>query len=110
LLAGAVNVTVASSSPAVAVPIVGAPGNTAFTVNVCVTSSAGRKPALPSSFALIVQSPALRNVNAPPVVIVQTLGVDELNTTASPDGAVAVSVGVVPKSSAPGFVKLIVCA
>ena len=40
--AGAVNVTVASSLPAIAVPMVGAPGATAFTVKERLTWVAGR--------------------------------------------------------------------
>jgi uncharacterized membrane protein YqaE (UPF0057 family) len=42
LLAGAVKVMVACVLPAVAVPMVGAPGTTALTVNVWLTSGAAR--------------------------------------------------------------------
>ena len=45
---GAVNATVACSSPAVAVPMAGAPGRTAMTVKLWVTSAAGKKKSLPA--------------------------------------------------------------
>ncbi|MNF13972.1 hypothetical protein D3C80_2159970 [compost metagenome] len=40
--AGAVNATVASALPPVAVPMVGAPGTTAFTAKVRLTCGAGK--------------------------------------------------------------------
>ena len=40
---------------------------------------------------------------------VQTAGVDELNVTLSPESALAVSVGVVPKLCSPGLAKVMVC-
>jgi hypothetical protein len=46
--AGAANVTDACASPAVAVPIVGAPGATALTVKLRVTAGAARYAALPA--------------------------------------------------------------
>jgi hypothetical protein len=110
LLAGAVNETVACVSPAVAVPMVGAPGTTGFTVNDRDTCVAARYLPLPAWSALIVQVPAVTNVSAPPLVIVHTPVVDEVNVTVSPELAVAVSVGAVPKFCAPGFAKVIVCA
>ena len=42
LLAGAVKVTLACALPAVAVPMVGAPGTTAETLKDCVTVAAAR--------------------------------------------------------------------
>jgi hypothetical protein len=48
LLVGAVKVTVAAVSPAVAVPIVGAPGTTALTVNVWLTCGAAEKLPFPA--------------------------------------------------------------
>ncbi len=42
--------------------------------------------------------------------MVQTPGVREEKLTGSPEDAVAVSVGVVPKFCAPGLAKVIVCA
>jgi len=63
---------------------------------------------LPAWFALIVQVPAVRNVTTPPLVTVQTPVVLEVNVTASPELAVAVSVGDVPKLCVPGLAKLIV--
>jgi len=108
VLAGAVNATVACVFPAVAVPIVGTLGTTAFTVNVWLTVEAAMKPELPAWSALIVQLPADTKVNAPPEVIVQTPVVAEVNATARFDVAVAVKVGVVPKFCAPGLAKVIV--
>ena len=109
LLAGAVKLTVAWASPAVAVPMVGDAGATVITVKVWLTEGAGRKLALPAWAASIVQEPAVRNVNAPPLVIVQTLVVVALNVTVSEEVATAVSVGVVPKFCVPGLPKVMVC-
>ncbi len=108
LFAGAVNATLAWVSPAVAVPIIGALGTTAFTVNVWLTVEAAMKPEPPTWSALIVQLPAVTKVNAPPEVIVQTPVVAEVNATARFDVAVAVKVGVVPKFCVPGLAKDIV--
>lgn len=58
----------------------------------------------------MVQVPALRKVSAPPLVIVQTLVVEEEKITVKLESAVAVSVGEVPKFCAPGLTKVIVCA
>jgi hypothetical protein len=58
---------------------------------------------------LIVQVPAVTKVKAPPVVIVQTAGVDEVKVGVKPVASVdAVSVGEVPKFCAPGFAKVMV--
>ena len=56
----------------------------------------------------MVQVPVVRNVSAPPEVIVQTPVVEEVKATVSPEVAVAGSVGVVPKFRAPGLAKVIV--
>ena len=101
--------TVACVLPAVAVPIVGAPGTTGFTVNDCGTWGAGRNAALPAWFALMVHVPPVTNVRTPPDVVVHTPVVDEENVTVSPDEAVAVSVGLVPKLCEPGLLKVMVC-
>ena len=57
----------------------------------------------------MVQVPAIINVSAPPLVIVQTPVVEDVNDTANDEVEVAVKVGVVPKFCAPGFAKVIVC-
>ena len=108
MITGAVNVTEACVSPAVAIPIVGALGMTAATVNVWLTCCAAVKLALPAWSALMVQFPAVTKVKAPPDVTVQTPVVDEVKLTASLDVAVALKVGVVPKFCVPGLAKLIV--
>lgn len=108
LLAGAVKLTVASVSPAVAVPIVGAPGTTALTVNDWLTCVAARYDAVPSSSARIVQVPAVTKVSAPLLVIVHTPVVADENVTVSVDVAVAVNTGVVPKFCAPGLLNVMV--
>ncbi len=59
--------------------------------------------------ALIVQVPAVTKVKAPPLVIVQTPVVAEVNAGVKLEVAVAVSVGVVPKFCAPGLANVIVC-
>ena len=58
--------------------------------------------------ALMVQVPALINVSAPPLVIVHTPVVEDVNDTASDEVEVAVKVGVVPKFCAPGFENVMV--
>ena len=77
LLAGAVNVTVACISPAVAIPIVGAPGTTAMTENVCVTVVAALYAPSPAWSASIVHLPAAKKANIPLLVTVQTPVVDD---------------------------------
>ena len=57
----------------------------------------------------MVQVPAVTNVSAPALVIVQTPVVEDVNDTASDEVEVAVREGVVPKFYAPGFAKLMVC-
>ncbi len=108
VLAGAVNATSAWALPAVAVPMVGAPGTTALTANVCDTVGAAWVAALPAWSASMVQLPALTKVSAPPAVMVHTAGVDEENVTASPELAVAANVGDVPKFCAGGWAKVMV--
>ena len=56
-----------------------------------------------------MQVPAVTKVSAPPVVMVQTPVVVEVNVGVRPEEAVAVSVGVVPKFCVPGLVKVMVC-
>ena len=56
----------------------------------------------------MVQLPVATKLKAPPLVIVQTPVVEEVKLTASPELAVAVKVGVVPKFCAPGSAKVIV--
>ena len=51
---------------------------------------------MPSSSAVMVQVPGVTKLSAPPVVTVHTLVVMEAKLTASPEPAVALSVGVVP--------------
>src|SRR5512146_932871 len=106
--AGAVNVTLACALPAVAVPMVGAPGTTALTANDRVTVGAALKLALPAWSALMVQVPVVTKVNAPPAVTVHTPAVLDVKLTVRPDVAVAVSVGAVPKFCAPGLAKVMV--
>ena len=96
-LAGAENVTEACVSPAVAVPIVGAPGTTALTLKVRETVAAALTLALPAWSASIVQLPAVTKVRAPPAVIVQTPVVEDVKDTVRPESDVADSVGAVPK-------------
>lgn len=80
----------------------------ALTVNELLTWLAAKKEELPAWFALIVQVPAVTKVRVPPVVIVQTPVVDDVNVGVKPELAVAVSVGAVPKFCAPGLPKVIV--
>jgi hypothetical protein len=47
--------------------------------------------------ALIVQVPVVTKASKPPVVIVQTLVVDDVKVGVKVDDAVATNVGVVPK-------------
>ena len=56
----------------------------------------------------MVQLPAVTNVKAPPLVMVQTAVVDEVKVGVNPESDVAVRVGLVPKFCAPGLVKVIV--
>jgi uncharacterized membrane protein len=65
---------------------------------------------LPAWSALIVHVPADPNANSPPLVVVQTPDVDDVNTIVNAEVDVAVSVGVVPKFFDPGFAKVIVWA
>jgi hypothetical protein len=58
---------------------------------------------------LIVQVPVVIKVSAPPLVMVQTLVVEDVNVGVKPESAVAVSVGAVPKFCAPGLGKVMVC-
>lgn len=53
--------------------------------------------------------PAVTNVSAPPVVIVQIPVVTAVNVGVRPEEAVAVRVGVLPKVWAPGLLNVIVC-
>ncbi len=108
VLAGAVKVTDAWVSPAVAVPMVGASGTIAFTAKLRDTVGAALVLALPAWSASMVQVPAVTKVKAPPEVIVQTPVVDEVKLTVKPEVAVALSVGVVPKFCAPGLAKVMV--
>ena len=94
-------------SPAVATGLVGAPGTTALTVKLRLICGAGRKEESPAWSALMVQVPAVTKVSAPPVVMVQTPGVELVKDTVYPPPADedAVSVGAVPKFCAPGLAK-----
>jgi hypothetical protein len=107
---GGVKLTDTCVSPAVAVPMVGAPGTTAATVKDCATVDAAAYAPLPDWSASMVQVPAVTKVSAPPLVIVHTPVVLELKVTARPELAVAVNVGDVPKFCVPGLLKVIVCA
>jgi hypothetical protein len=108
--AGAVNATVAEVPLATAAaPIVGAPGAMGATVKDSVTRRAAKVVALPAWSALMVHVPAVTNVSAPPLVIVQTPVVDEVNATVNAEVDVAVSVGVVPKFIVPGLANVIDC-
>jgi hypothetical protein len=107
--AGGVKLTVAVVSPAATVPIVGAPGKTAFTVKVWLTVGAGIYISSPAWSALIVAVPDFKNVRTPSLVTVHTPVLEEVKVTGSPDEAVAVRVGDVPKFCVPGLAKLMVC-
>ena len=65
---------------------------------------------LPTWSASIVQLPAVTKVSAPPLVMVQTPGVDDVKVGARLEVAEAVDekLGVVPKFCAPGFGKVMV--
>lgn len=63
---------------------------------------------MPDSLALMVQVPAVTKVSWPPLVIVQTPVVDEVNVGVRPDVELAVNVGVVPKFCAPGSANVMV--
>ena len=106
LLAGAAKVTVAAVSPAVAVPMVGAPGTMALTGNVCDTVAAAFHAPLPAWSALMLQEPAVTKVRRPPDVMVHTPVVVDVNETGNPDVALAPSVGEVPKFCAPGLANV----
>src|SRR3989344_733725 len=93
---GAVNATDAWVSPAMAVPMVGAPGTMALTVKDRLTCVAGRELALPAWSALMGQVPAERKVSMPADVMVHTPVVEEVKVTGNPESEVALSVGVVP--------------
>ena len=108
LLAGAVNVTEAWVSPAVALPIVGGPGRAAATLKVRLTVGAGEWLPSPAWSASMVQLPLVRKVNVPPDVVVHTPVVEELKLTGSVELLVADSVGAVPKFCVPGLAKVIV--
>jgi hypothetical protein len=92
------------------VPMLGAPATTALTVKLWLTCAAGKYTPLPASSALIVQVPVVTKAKVPPLVMVHTPAVDEVNTGAKPESDVAVRVGVAPKLWLPGFAKVIVCA
>lgn len=106
---GALKATLTWVSPAVGVPITGAPGATAFTVNDWLIVDAGKKLELPVWSALTVQVPALINVSTPVLVTVHTPVVEDVNVGASPESDVAANVGLVPKFRAPGFTNVMVC-
>ena len=54
----------------------------------------------------MVQVPTVTKLNKPPLVMVQTLGVDEVKVGAKPESDVAVKVGEVPKFCDPGLRKV----
>src|SRR5688500_7205973 len=85
----------------------GAAGAMAATANDCVTVGAASVAASPGWSASIVQVPADTNVRAPPAVMVHTPVVVELKATVRPALDVAVNVGEVPNSCAPGLAKVI---
>jgi uncharacterized membrane protein len=78
-------------------------------VNDLVTVVAALYEPLPTWSALIVHVPAATNANAPPLLIVQTPDVDDVNATVKAELDVAVSVGVVPKYCVTGVVNVIDC-
>jgi hypothetical protein len=57
---------------------------------------------------LIVHVPALTVVNTPPLVMVQTPVVADVNMTGRPELAVAVKVGDAPKFCEPGLLNVMV--
>ena len=78
-------------------------------MNDLVTVVAALYEPLPTWSALIVHVPAATNANAPPLLIVQTPDVDDVNATVKAELDVAVSVGVVPKFFASGLANVIDC-
>ena len=56
-----------------------------------------------------MQVPSVTNASTPPLVIVHTPEVDDVNATVKAELDVAVSVGVVPKLFVPGSAKVIDC-
>jgi hypothetical protein len=104
---GEVNAIDAWVLPAVAVPIVGAPGTVPTIPKDWVTFVAAKYWALPDWLATIVQVPSETIESAFPETV-HTFGVFEESTTDSPDVAEAVSVTVAAENDCvPGFVKLI---
>ena len=73
----------------------------------CVTCGATKVVALPAWSALIVHVPAVTKASIPPLVIVQTPVVDDVNDTVKLESDVALNVGVVPKLIVPGFANVI---
>ena len=63
----------------------------------------------PTWSALMVHVPTVTKASSPPVVIVQTPEVDEVNATVNAEVDVAENVGVVPKLFVPGSSKVIDC-
>ena len=53
--------------------------------------------------------PTVTKASTPPLVVVQTPDVDDVNATVNAEVEVAVSVGVVPKFLVPGSTKVIDC-
>lgn len=105
---GAVNATEAWALPAVAAPIVGAPGMVPTMPNDWLTLVAARYCALPDWLATIVQVPSETIESALPDTE-HTLGVFEDRTTDKPDVAVAVRLTVAAENVwVPGLTKLIV--
>jgi hypothetical protein len=103
-----VKLTVTWPLPAVTETIAGAPGAKRATLNDCVTGVAARYAGLPDWSALIEQLPVVTKLSVVPV-IEQTPGVVDVKVTMSPELAVAVSIGDVPKVWVPGFANVIVC-
>jgi hypothetical protein len=56
----------------------------------------------------MVQEPAVTKLKAPPLVIVHTPVVPEVNVTVRPEVELALSVGVVPRACAPGLLKVMI--
>ncbi len=73
--------TVAWALPAVAVPMVGAPGATALTLKVCETWGAALVAASPAWSALMEQLPAVTKVSEPVGVMVHTPVVVDVKLT-----------------------------
>jgi hypothetical protein len=83
-------------------------GTSTVTVMFCVTCGAAGKLALPAWFAAIVQVPAASPLTTAPL-IEQVVDVVDVNVTANPDEAVAVTVPVVPTLTAGAEPNVIVC-